>query len=174
MLISVLHICKKDIQHYLYPEKEEYNAGKKHKKVGFHQCENQAGSRIAADISLEYCRDPAGPKASAAVYKQGSQGQAVRDIQRVLQRTGHYSGAIDGIYGPKTTAAVKSFQRSVGITVDGICGPVTLKYLGPSTTRQAEVPALHTTTTITFLHVLYPRKHEASLIKARSQSALSS
>lgn len=69
-------------------------------------------------------------KASAAVYKQGSQGQAVRDIQRVLQRTGHYSGAIDGIYGPKTTAAVKSFQRSVGITVDGICGPVTLKYLG--------------------------------------------
>jgi len=68
--------------------------------------------------------------ASAAVYKQGSRGQAVRDIQKVLQRTGHYKGAIDGIYGPQTTAAVKSFQRSVGIKADGICGPVTLKYLG--------------------------------------------
>lgn len=68
--------------------------------------------------------------ASAAVYKQGSQGQPVRDIQKVLQRTGHYSGSIDGIYGSKTTAAVKAFQRSVGISVDGICGPVTLKYLG--------------------------------------------
>ncbi len=68
--------------------------------------------------------------ASAAIYKQGSRGEAVRDIQKVLQRTGHYSGSIDGIYGSKTTAAVKAFQRSVGIKVDGICGPVTLKYLG--------------------------------------------
>ncbi|MGI6577701.1 MAG: spore cortex-lytic enzyme [Eubacteriales bacterium] len=68
--------------------------------------------------------------ASAAIYKQGSRGQAVRDIQRVLQRTGHYTGSIDGIYGSKTTAAVRAFQRSVGIKVDGICGPVTLKYLG--------------------------------------------
>ena len=68
--------------------------------------------------------------ASAAIYKQGSRGEAVRDIQKVVQRTGHYSGSIDGIYGSKTTAAVKAFQRSVGIKVDGICGPVTLKYLG--------------------------------------------
>lgn len=68
--------------------------------------------------------------ADAAVYKQGSQGQAVREIQQVLKRQGHYTGAIDGIYGSKTTAAVKAFQRSVGIKADGICGPVTLKYLG--------------------------------------------
>ena len=68
--------------------------------------------------------------ASAAIYRQGSRGEAVRDIQKVLQRTGHYKGSIDGIYGSQTTAAVKAFQRSVGISVDGICGPVTLKYLG--------------------------------------------
>jgi N-acetylmuramoyl-L-alanine amidase len=68
--------------------------------------------------------------AAAAIYRQGSQGQAVRDIQRVLKNLGLYTGAIDGIYGPKTTAAVKAFQRNVGIAVDGICGPVTLKYLG--------------------------------------------
>jgi len=68
--------------------------------------------------------------ADAAVYKQGSQGQAVRDIQRVLKNQGLYTGAIDGIYGSKTTAAVKAFQRNVGIKADGICGPVTLKYLG--------------------------------------------
>lgn len=68
--------------------------------------------------------------ASAAIYKQGSQGQQVKQIQQVLQKTGHYKGNLDGIYGPQTYNAVKAFQRSVGIAVDGICGPVTLKYLG--------------------------------------------
>lgn len=68
--------------------------------------------------------------ASAQVYRQGSQGQPVRDIQSVLKRQGLYAGAIDGIYGQKTFTAVKAFQRSVGITSDGICGPITLKYLG--------------------------------------------
>ena len=69
-------------------------------------------------------------KASAEVYSQGAQGQAVRDIQQVLTNQGLYTGSIDGVYGPKTASAVKAFQRNVGITSDGICGPVTLKYLG--------------------------------------------
>jgi N-acetylmuramoyl-L-alanine amidase len=68
--------------------------------------------------------------ASAEVYSQGSQGQAVKDIQRVLKNQGLYPGSIDGIYGAQTAASVKAFQRNVGITVDGVCGPITLKYLG--------------------------------------------
>lgn len=68
--------------------------------------------------------------ASAQTYKQGAQGQVVKDIQTVLKKQGLYNGAIDGIYGSGTAAAVKAFQRSVGIAVDGVAGPVTLKYLG--------------------------------------------
>jgi peptidoglycan hydrolase-like protein with peptidoglycan-binding domain len=36
----------------------------------------------------------------------------------------------DGVYGPKTRAAVKRFQRANGLAVDGIAGPQTLAELG--------------------------------------------
>jgi N-acetylmuramoyl-L-alanine amidase len=35
-------------------------------------------------------------------------------------------GRVDGIYGPRTEGAVKEFQKSVGATVDGRCGPATI------------------------------------------------
>ncbi|MGN7978103.1 peptidoglycan-binding domain-containing protein [Microbacterium sp. 22195] len=37
---------------------------------------------------------------------------------------------VDGIQGPKTTAAIKEFQRRSGLTADGIVGPRTRKALG--------------------------------------------
>jgi Transglycosylase-like domain/Putative peptidoglycan binding domain len=36
----------------------------------------------------------------------------------------------DGVYGPKTRAAVKRFQRANGLAVDGVAGPQTLAALG--------------------------------------------
>ena len=38
---------------------------------------------------------------------------------------GYYTGAIDGIVGVKTKAAVKAFQRDNKLTVDGKYGPIT-------------------------------------------------
>ena len=72
--------------------------------------------------------------AEAAVYRQGSTGDAVRIIQTKLSNWGYFSGAIDGIYGPKTEEAVKYFQRKNGLTADGVVGPATLRALGMSTT----------------------------------------
>ncbi|MFI5302875.1 MAG: peptidoglycan-binding protein, partial [Polyangiales bacterium] len=37
--------------------------------------------------------------------------------------------AVDGIVGPATTAAIKTFQRAHGLAVDGIIGPQTLAAL---------------------------------------------
>ncbi len=71
----------------------------------------------------------------ASVYtlsKIGSRGNEVRQIQKKLKELGHYKGSVDGIYGTATQKAVKSFQKSCGITADGIAGPKTLKYLGLS------------------------------------------
>lgn len=69
---------------------------------------------------------------AAALSKMGSVGNEVTAIQNVLKRQGYYTGAVDGIFGSKTLAAVKSFQRANGLTVDGIAGPQTLKALGIS------------------------------------------
>lgn len=38
------------------------------------------------------------------------------EAQDALARTGHYEGAVDGIVGPKTRAAVRAFQEDNGIT----------------------------------------------------------
>ncbi|MHC1696071.1 MAG: spore cortex-lytic enzyme [Eubacteriales bacterium] len=62
--------------------------------------------------------------------RQGSRGGEVTQIQTKLKNWGYYNGSVDGIYGSKTTEAVKKFQRTNGLTVDGICGPQTLNALG--------------------------------------------
>jgi peptidoglycan hydrolase-like protein with peptidoglycan-binding domain len=53
----------------------------------------------------------------------------VADIQKVLQNMGFDLGpmGIDGVRGPYTANAVKQFQKSAGITVDGDPGPETVK-----------------------------------------------
>lgn len=67
---------------------------------------------------------------SSALSKYGSTGSEVLSIQKKLKSLGHYSGSLDGIYGSGTKRAVTNFQKSVGITADGIAGPKTLLYLG--------------------------------------------
>ncbi len=68
----------------------------------------------------------------SALSKYGSTGSEVTQIQQKLSSLGFYSGSIDGIYGTQTRDAVTAFQRSVGLTPDGIAGSKTLLYLGLS------------------------------------------
>ena len=67
-----------------------------------------------------------------ALSQLGSRGQEVRAVQQKLRELGFYSGSVDGIFGAQTRRAVVAFQKSVGITADGIAGPKTLLYLGLS------------------------------------------
>lgn len=68
--------------------------------------------------------------AHAAIYRSGSSGQTVTTIQQKLIRWGYLDGQADGIYGSKTTAAIRRFQQTNGLKVDGIAGPATLAALG--------------------------------------------
>lgn len=70
--------------------------------------------------------------AEAATYRQGSSGDTVRTIQTKLKNWGYYNGTVDGIFGSQTAEAVKYFQRSNGLTADGVAGPATLEKLGIS------------------------------------------
>jgi N-acetyl-anhydromuramyl-L-alanine amidase AmpD len=79
------------------------------------------------------------------VLKVGSRGEEVKKLQENLNRLGFNCGAADGIFGPKTEAAVKAFQKANGLAVDGIVGPATQAKLGEMLRKmeeQANVQAL--------------------------------
>src|SRR5438094_10302039 len=62
----------------------------------------------------------------------GSHGPDVRKLQRIFVMTKELDfEQIDGVFGPKTEAAVRSFQQGAGLTVDGIVGPQTWAALPP-------------------------------------------
>ena len=67
------------------------------------------------------------PNADASVdvlSQLGSRGQEVRSVQQKLRSLGFYSGAVDGIFGPRTKEAVLAFQRYLDIEETGAIGPV--------------------------------------------------
>lgn len=59
-----------------------------------------------------------------SLLREGDRGEAVREIQEQLNHHGAALSA-DGIYGPKTAAAVRAFQGEAGLVQDGIAGPKT-------------------------------------------------
>jgi len=63
---------------------------------------------------------------ATAIYKQGSRGEVVKQIQKALNL---YP---DGIYGRLTAERVKEWQQVHGLTADGIVGPATLAKLLPT------------------------------------------
>jgi spore germination protein len=65
----------------------------------------------------------------------GDSGPAVAVLQADLNSLGYHAGPDDGVYGPATRAAVRSFQASAGVAVDGLAGPQTLAALGEALTR---------------------------------------
>ncbi|MFF0499284.1 N-acetylmuramoyl-L-alanine amidase [Nocardia aobensis] len=56
-------------------------------------------------------------------------GDDVATLQRRLQDLGFYVHRVDGYFGPHTHDALTAFQREIGLSADGICGPDTLRSL---------------------------------------------
>src|SRR4051795_8526023 len=75
-----------------------------------------SGSNVAAASSANRAIAPSAP---AHYLRVGSQGPDVVRIQGVLGQTP------DGIFGPRTDAAVRIFQARNGLASDGIVGPHT-------------------------------------------------
>jgi N-acetylmuramoyl-L-alanine amidase len=88
------------------------------------------GEMVASAMQLL----PAPVRETIPVLRRGSRGHAVRELQRMLVDHGVLTraeiGRSEGIFGPKTEAAVREFQRRARITVDGIAGPETMEALG--------------------------------------------
>jgi peptidoglycan hydrolase-like protein with peptidoglycan-binding domain len=58
------------------------------------------------------------------LVKSGSNGHPIKTLQYLLRAHGH-SVAVDGVFGPNTEAAVKTFQSSHGLAADGIVDAAT-------------------------------------------------
>ena len=56
---------------------------------------------------------PAPPKVAAPAPR--TPGEVIAEIQRELARRGYYDGALDGLYGPKTDAAIRDFEHASGL-----------------------------------------------------------
>ncbi len=90
-----------------------------------------AGKRLSAlNLTCEYT-----PRSLARIsrgYYNNPEGGAIIDLpsrQRALRAKGHYSGTIDGKYGPGTRESVKRFQRELGFSETGDLSPIETVYL---------------------------------------------
>jgi N-acetylmuramoyl-L-alanine amidase len=68
-----------------------------------------------------------GGRSLAYLVSQPITGDDVFALQERLLELGYDAGRPDGMFGPQTEQALRSFQRDYGLVVDGICGPATLR-----------------------------------------------
>jgi hypothetical protein len=76
---------------------------------------------------------PAPAPGARPTIRNGSRGAAVSRVQQHLKRNYPLYAkhlVVDGIFGGKTEAAVREFQRRSGLVADGIVGPKTWARLG--------------------------------------------
>jgi len=67
-----------------------------------------------------------------ATIKLGDTGDDVKRLQRVFARMKTLGpDDVTGIFGPQTEQAVKDFQQSNGLVVDGVVGPITWGHIHP-------------------------------------------
>lgn len=69
------------------------------------------------------------------MLRRGMVGWDVSVLQFLLRRHGDLACELDGRFGPMTAAAVRRFQRTSRLAVDGVAGPATFAVLDPSATR---------------------------------------
>lgn len=60
---------------------------------------------------------------SSSLLRVGSQGDRVKEVQKLLKKIGYFDDEVTGYYGTYTAACVKEFQQDANIEVDGIVGP---------------------------------------------------
>lgn len=66
-----------------------------------------------------------GGVATFPILRQGMRGPAVLQLQERLKALGFLQGAVDGVFGEATQAAVKAAQQNFNLEPDGVVGPAT-------------------------------------------------
>ncbi|MGG1659314.1 spore cortex-lytic enzyme [Brevibacillus sp. NRS-1366] len=79
---------------------------------------------------------------AAPLLQRGSESGDVWDLQYRLQILGFYQDDLDGSYGGNTYQAVRQFQKTYGLTVDGIAGTQTWSKLKKVSVNRSEMQML--------------------------------
>jgi peptidoglycan hydrolase-like protein with peptidoglycan-binding domain len=69
------------------------------------------------------------PTTTSATGAANTSDRDVAALQQLLAKRGFYNGAIDGVRGAQTNAAIAAAQKNYGLTVDGIAGSQTMAAL---------------------------------------------
>jgi peptidoglycan hydrolase-like protein with peptidoglycan-binding domain len=85
--------------------------------------------------------------ASTSTTAKSMSTTAVKALQTGLAKVGCYTGPIDGVLGTLTTNALKDFQMSARLAVDGIDGPKTAAKLAVNVATGTKVCTTSSTTT---------------------------
>lgn len=73
---------------------------------------------------------------SSTIYRQGDTGTAIHQIKRRMAVENMFAGTVDATFDAELTYAVKVFQASEDIRVDGLVGPATWSLLFPIVRKQ--------------------------------------
>lgn len=92
---------------------------------------------VAAKLGIKFSKDELENDSVVVDLEIGSTGprviklqQGLSDLSKQLGKENLNPGAIDGVFGENTNAAIKAFQRSVNLKEDGIVGLATRNALG--------------------------------------------
>ena len=75
----------------------------------------------------------------STILRLGEESEEVKELQRQLAQLGFFRGEKTGYYGRQTREAVRNFQRSHQLVVDGIAGPKTFAALKSALSGQVIV-----------------------------------
>ena len=79
--------------------------------------------------ALEEARWKLGERSLNFTPSAPMRGDDVAVLQTRLTEMGFDCGRVDGVFGIRTESAVQDFQKSVGVKIDGKCGPATITAL---------------------------------------------
>ena len=113
---------------YLPSAKNSFDDAVAHAVKAFQQARGLTISGVVDAItmrSLEEARWKLGDR-TLSLITPAMRGDDVAHLQSQLSEMGFNCGRVDGIFGSQTESALKEFQKSVGVKVDGRCGPATV------------------------------------------------
>ena len=142
--VTEMQTALKKLGYYTSSVDGRFGAGTQRAVIAFQKASGLTADGLAGSRTLELLYEKAASSSGSGSNSNSSSssdsgftrtlrrdytGSDVKAVQTRLKALNYYAGVVDGHYGSGTIAAVKTFQRSNGLTADGLTGRVTYNKL---------------------------------------------